>query len=247
VYSTQETDSYTFTGATVGLTSPLSSSSAASTGTPAGSESNTGTLDVGQSYVGPAIGRPAENTFTPVGLSLPDYVRGDALTTPLPIFTTNNVAEAFFTGSGNAAGSGSWAVTAPISLSAAGTLSLTFHYTNDLALAITGPAPGSVAADYNYTVTIRDSSGAVVYTASPDVVNNALSLIAPGAIDLPGSGILTITSGVLTAGTYTGSIQGSEHVFVDSAVPEPSSAVLLGVPVAIAICVLVTRRKSAPL
>ena len=243
-YSVQETNTYVFSGGTVGLISPLSSTSTASTGSPPGSESHTGILDALQSYAGPALGRPAENTFTPIGMTTPDYARGDALMTLTPGFTTHNVAETYFTGIGNAAGSGSWAVSAPITLSAAGAVTLSFNYTNNITLAIAA-ASGSLAADYTYTFTIRDSLGSVVFSSSPNALNTALSLNAPGSIALPGSGTISITSGTLAAGTYTGSLQGSEHVFVNSAVPEPSSCILLGSGVVVTLVALRIRRRPA--
>jgi len=223
-YSVQQTSGYTFSGATVGTLTPLSSTSAAQVGNPSGNEAHTGGLDALQSYAGPAAGRPAENTFTALGQVNPDYARGDALVTAPPsAFGTNNVAEAYMIGPGNSAGSGSWAVSAPVVLTTGGALTLTFNYTNRITLVNTGsPAPGAVAADYGYTFTIQNAAGAVVFTSSPSAINNNLSLGTTGSIDLPGSGSISITSTTLTAGTYTATITGSEHTFINT-VPEPTS------------------------
>jgi len=228
-YAVEQTNTYTFTGATVGALTPLSSTSSAQVGSPSGSEAHSGTFDALQSYVGPIAGRPAENTFTPLGQVNPDYARGDALVTTAPAaFTTNNVAESYMVSAGgNSAASGSWAVSAPITVSTAGAVTLTFNYTNQLTVIHTGVPGGTVAADFGYTFTIRDSTGAIVFTSSPNALNANASLIAAGSISTPGSGTISITSGTLAVGTYTASIAGSEHTFINS-VPEPSSCVLLG-------------------
>jgi hypothetical protein len=228
-YAVEQTNTYTFTGATLGAFSPLSSTSSAQVGAPSGSETHSGTLDALQSYVGPIAGRPAENTFTPLGQVNPDYARGDALvTTPPSAITTNNVSESYMVSAGgNSAAAGSWAISAPITVTTAGAVTLGFNYTNQLTVIHTGVPGGSVAADFGYTFTIRDSTGTVVFTSSPNAINATTSLTAVGSISTPGSGTISITSGVLAVGTYTMSIAGSEHTFINS-VPEPSSCVLLG-------------------
>ena len=228
-YAVEQTNTYTFTGATIGTLTPLSSTSSAQVGSPSGSEAHSGTFDALQSYVGTIAGRPAENTFTPLGQVNPDYARGDALVTAPPAaFTTNNVAESYMVSAGgNSAASGSWAVSAPITVTTAGAVTLGFNYTNQLSIIHTGVPGGTVAADFGYTFTIRDSTGAVVFTSSPNALNVNASLSSVGSISTPGSGTISITSGVLAVGTYTASIAGSEHTFINS-VPEPSSCVLLG-------------------
>lgn len=230
-YSVQLTSNYTFTGSglTVGPIFPLSSSSAAqNTGaTPPGADAHAGTLDVLQSYVGPGGGKPPENSFGPKGLTTPDYSRGDALITAAPAaFSTNNVAELYLASPfGTAAGAGSWSVSASLTLSATGTITLGFDYTNLLTVINSTPG-GSVQADYSYVWTIRDSSGAVVFSASPTAVNQSVSLTAPGSISTPGAGTVSIVSIALAPGTYTGTISGTENVFA-TAVPEPTTLTLL--------------------
>src|SRR5258708_3743262 len=105
VFSVQQTSGYVITGASVAAISSFSLSSAAQTAgaTPPGGESQVGTLDAPQSYVGPAAGRPAENFFGRKGQVDADYARGDALITPAPGFSTSSVAEAWVAGSGNSA------------------------------------------------------------------------------------------------------------------------------------------------
>jgi hypothetical protein len=245
-YSVQETSTYVFSGATVGAITPLSATSGAQTGSPSGSEAHSGTLDALQSYVGPGP-RPAENTFTPLGQVNPSYVRGDALLTTAA-FTTHNVAEGFLNGPGNSAGSGSWSVSAPITFGGSGTVTLSFNFTNLLTL-VNAPIPtalsGSVAADYGYTFSIQDSAGATVFTSSPTAVNRSLSFTTPGSSSTPGSGSISITSGILGPGTYTATIAGSEHVFLN-AIPEPSSAILLGCAGVTLVFGVFARRRLTP-
>lgn len=227
-YSVQQTSGYTFTGASVGPVSPNTSSSSAQMASPTGFDSHVGTLDALEAFVGPG-GKPPENTFTPKGMVDADYSRGDALLTQGP-FTTNNVAELFLAGAGNAQGAGAWSASAPITLSSSGAVSLTFDFTNQLSVVNTGaPFPGTVQASYTYNFNIQDAGGTVVFSSSPTAVNRSISLISPGSTTLPGAGTVTITSGTLAAGTYTATISGSENVFASavSPVPEPSSCVLL--------------------
>ena len=230
-YAVQQTDTYTFTGATLGAFSPLSSTSSAQVGSPSGSEGHSGGLDALQSYVGPIAGRPAENTFTALGQVNPDYARGDSLVTvPPSALTTSNVAESFMVSAGgNSSASGSWSVNAPFTIGTPGTVTLGFHFLNQLTVLHTGVPGGTVAADYGYTFTIRDANGSSVFTSSPNAVNLNGSLSAAGSISTPGSGTLAITSGTLAVGSYTATLSGSEHTFINSnPVPEPSSCVLLG-------------------
>jgi len=244
-YAVEQTNTYTFSGATVGTFSPGSSTSAAQIGSPSGSEAHTDVADALQSYVGPPGGRPAENTFTPKGQVTPDYARGDTLVTVPPAgITTNNVAESFMvTAGGNSAAAGSWSLSAPITVSTAGAFTTTFNYTNQVTVIHTGVPGGTVAADFGYTLTIRDSTGAVVFTSSPNAVNANASLTALGSISTPGSGTLSITSGVLAVGTYTLSIAGTEDTFINS-VPEPGSIALMGIGMVSMVGYAIRRRKA---
>ena len=171
---------------------------------------------------------PAENTFTPKGQTTPDYSRGDALVTLAPsAFTTNNVAELDLDALGNATGAGSWAVSAPLTLAGAGSVSLSFGFTNQLTVINAGPLPAIVQASYSYTFNLQDSSGALVFSSAPAALNHAISLIAPGSVSLPGSGTVTITSGTLAAGSYTMTLSGTENVFAN-VTPEPAGLLLFG-------------------
>ena len=227
-YAVQQTSGYSITGSTIGDLTPLSTTSAAQVGSPTGGDVHTGGFDAVQAYVGPAAGKPAENTFTPLGQTNASYVRGDALVTTGAAFGTNNVAEAYLTGAGNSAGSGSWAVSSLITLTASGTVTLSFSYTNQLTIVNTGsPYPGTVAADYGYTFTIQNANGTTAFTISPDALNKNLSLGSTGSITsgTPTSTMISLTSTTLAAGTYTATISGSEHTFINAAVPEPSSII----------------------
>jgi len=239
-YAVQQTTGYTFAGGTVGTLTPLSSTSSAQVGSISGSEAHVGGLDALQSYVGSA--RPGENTFTALGQVNPDYARGDALVTAPPgNFGTNNVAEAYLIGPGNSAGSGSWAVSAPVTVATPSALTLAFNYTNQLIVNNTGvPVPGTVAADFSYTFTLQDANGVVIFTSSPTAINGNASLTVPGSINRPGSGSIAILTGLLSVGTYTATISGSEHTFINS-VPEPSSVLLSAV--GIGVLGLVMRKR----
>ena len=162
-YAVQQTTGYSFTGGTVGPSPPHPVQRPPSSATRRSADAHVGQFDAAQSYVGPAAGKPAENTFTPKGQTTPDYVRGDVLVSPgpAPAFGTNNVAEGFLNGPGNAAGSGSWTITAPVTITSAGALTLSFSYTNLINL-VNAPVPsapsGVVSGDFSYTFTIATST-----------------------------------------------------------------------------------------
>jgi hypothetical protein len=223
-YAEQTITSLAFTGATVGTVGMGSQSSASQIGVPGGSESHTASLDALQSFVGPS-GRPAENTYTPLGQVHPDYIRGDSqIVAPA---TLNSVAEGFKTFPGNSAGAGSVSLSAPITVTAAGTVTLSFNFANMVSVFQNSPG-GSVAANVTFEFDIQNSSGTNVFRSTPDAVNVSFSLTTIGNAGATGSGSVTITSGVLAAGTYQGTITEGSNVFI-SAVPEPSSVVLMGI------------------
>jgi hypothetical protein len=236
-YAVQQTSSYTITGATAGTISPGASSSSAQVANPSGSDAHSSVSDALESYVGPAGGKPAENTFTAKGQTTPDFSRGDSLiiTTPL---ATNNVAELYLTNAGNASGSGSWSLSIPLTVSTPGTVTLGFNYTNQLQVIDTGSLSGSVQSSYSYTFSIQNSSFQNIFSSSPTTVNNTLSLAAAGSSNFPGSGTVSITSQTLSAGSYTGTITGTETASANL-VPEPSSIALIG----LSLLPLVRRRR----
>jgi hypothetical protein len=177
-------------------------------------------------------------------MTTPDYARGDALVTA-PTLSTASVAEGFMADAGIATGSSAWSISAPLTLSVAGAVSLSFNYSNQFSLVNTTTPSGAVSADYNYTFSIKDSGGSIVFTSSPNAVNEALSLSSQGSNSPAGSGSISITSTTLTAGTYTMTLSGSSHVFIN-AVPEPSTdALLVSGAALIAGLALKLRRRSA--
>jgi hypothetical protein len=223
-YSVEQTSGYSVSGATLGSLSFFSSSGAFQNASPSGSESQGSTSDTLQSYVGPGAGRPAENTFTPKGMTTPSYSRGDALLGS-PTLSTASVAEGFLTSAGNGNGTGAWSISAPLSLISSGAVTLSFNFSNQLSLVNTAPA-GAIAADFSYDFDIQNSSGVVVFSSAPTSVNRTMSLTSLGNISQPAAGSLSITSTTLAAGSYTMTLSGASHVFIN-AVPEPSTYMLL--------------------
>ncbi len=237
-YSVQQTSGYSFVAGagsgvlTIGTASPGTGSSAAVVGSPTDGIAHTGDLDVLQSYVGPGGTAPPENTWTAKGQVDPDYARGDALLDlGTTTFATNNVAELYLGGLGNATASGSWSVSADLTLTGgSNTITMGFTYSNNLTVDNSTPG-GSVQADFSYVWTIRDkATGVVVYSSGLDpasaAVNKTASQTSLGSIVNPGGGVISFTSVSLAAGTYVGTIAGTENVFA-SAVPEPSTWALL--------------------
>jgi hypothetical protein len=220
-YAVQQTTGYTFTGATAGTISMSSSSSASQNASPSGSDAHSGTNDALESYVGPAAGKPPENTFTPKGQTTPDYSRGDAAF-GAAAFGTNNVAELDLDGGGNASGAGSWAATVPVTVTTGGALTVTLAYTNQLALVNTGSPAGTVQASYSWNFTLQNSASTVVFSSSPSALNLSAGLTSIGTTTIPGSGTVAVTTGALAAGTYNATFTGTETVFAN-AVPEPAA------------------------
>jgi hypothetical protein len=239
-YSVQQTNGYSVSGASLGSATLFSSSGASLGGSPG--ESFNGSADTLQSYVGNPAGRPAENTFPAKGMTTPDYGRGDALLTA-PTLSTASVAEALLAGSGSTSGTGAWSISAPLTLSIAGSVTLSFNYTNQLSLVNDTTPSGAVATDFTYDFNIQNSSGITVFSSSPTAVNRTLSLTSQGNLSFPSSGSISITSGTLSAGTYTMTLSGASHVFINSAVPEPSTyMLLLSGSALVAVCARARRR-----
>jgi len=249
-YATQTLNTFAFSstpaGATIGALTTQASTSAINVqgATPSGIAGDTAERDPLSAYVGNAP-IPAQNTFTPVGAINPDYSRGDALITPA--FTISTVGEGYLTPPGRETGAGSFSVSAPTTLATAGTVTLTFNYTNDLNAFLTG-GPGLTSASNSFNFTITTVGGTVIlFSSSPTAVNNSVSLTTPGSNDIaPGAGSISITSGVLPAGTYTASIAGTSKVELNqSIIPEPSSVILLGSGLVLGLGTAVRRARKA--
>ena len=238
-YSLQQTSGYTLTGGTLGLFSPNTSSSAAQTATPSGFEAHSGLADTLQSYAGPAVGRPAENTFAKKGQTTPDYSRGDSLIN-LVAPASNDVAELYLTSTGNSSGSGAWSISAPLTLTAPGSVTFGFNFNNELQVINDGG--GTAQAKFSYNLSIQDSGGNTLFDTSPTNLNRSVSLASPGNVDSITTGAITVTSGSLAAGTYVVTVSGNESVFGNlTVVPEPTTLSLIGLG-----CVgLLARRRKA--
>jgi PEP-CTERM motif len=89
--------------------------------------------------------------------------------------------------------------------------------------------------------------GTLVFSSSPDAVNEAASLSAMGTVSLPGSGSVSITSTSLAVGTYTAAIEGSEHVFLNVlGIPEPSSCSMMGSGFVAALGIALRNNRRRP-
>jgi hypothetical protein len=227
-FSLQQTSGYSLTGGALGLFSPNTSTSAAQTAVPSTFEAHSGLADALESYAGPLAGRPPENTFTKKGQTTPDYSRGDTLINIVNP-ASNDVAELYLTSLGNSSGSGAWSVSAPLTLTSSGSVTLGFSFNNELQVINDGG--GTAQAKYSYNISIQDANGVTVFDNSPTVVNRSMSLATAGAFDVVSSGSAAVTSGTLPVGTYVITLSGNESVFGNlTVVPEPAalSVIALG-------------------
>ncbi len=187
------------------------------------------------------------------------FSRGDALITPgSGLFstsgvTTSNVAETFMTGATHAAGSGtgSWAITANFTVSGAATtgatLSYSTGYSNYLFASIfssTDGLPGiSAHANYALDFTLKNSAGLLIGEVTPGALNHSDGT-PPNTVGLLLSGT---DSGQIHAGlgdgSYSLTITGTEIVQAATAVPEPSSLILMCLGGGVGLVVLTARRR----
>lgn len=243
-YSTQTLDNFTFTGAAIQM--PLTTStqdSAILTGFPGAV--NQDPTDALVSFVGAANAGSAQNFFGQGGaLGSPSFARGDVRWAG---GVASTVAEGSLIVPGQASGAASFNISAFITLSAAGVVTLGFDYDNDLVAQIAGSYAGLAAANYSFNFTITNQAGNnVLFSSSPDEVNTSVSVIvSPGSIIESASGSVSITSTTLQAGTYLATITGSSQISLRQAVPEPTSVALLGCGVAavVATAARQTRRR----
>lgn len=217
-FVTQQTSNYSFTNATSGEPSVSSSTEAEQTAIPSGSEVQNGSFDPLQSYVGPALGRPAENFFGRKGLATPDYSRADSLTS-VPL-TPRNVAELFLTNAGTANASSTSVVSLPLTVLTPGPVTITMNVSNWLVLQHSGTVSGVVQVSHGFELNI-DQSGNTVFSVEPGSLNRLATLKAFGSDELIVSGQVSLTTSALEPGDYTATFSSMETVFADL-VPEPA-------------------------
>jgi hypothetical protein len=141
------------------------------------------------------------------------------------------VAESFLNTVGGPAaetGGASLSSSLPFTLGTDTALTFSYKYSNHL-LAFSTGSPATAVADYHFTLTLQDRTGATVFTSSPADTN--LSATAPpSGADTVGAGTRTVTTQALAAGQYTLILTEMADSFVTPAatgVPEPASLTLL--------------------
>jgi hypothetical protein len=154
--------------------------------------------------------------------------------------STNDVAELYLNSLGNSSGSGAWSLSAPLTLTSIGAVTLTFNFANELQLLNDGN--GTAQGKYSFNVSIQTPTGGVVFDESPSSVNRSLSLLSAGSIDSISSGTVVLTSNTLSAGSYFITVSGNESAFGSvTQVPEPATLSVIGLG-----CVaLLARRRRA--
>jgi hypothetical protein len=247
----------TFSGATPVVTITSDSSTINGSGS-----SNSDPVDAPQAYLGAPPAAP-QNDFAqfatfPSGPpqtagTLPtspnSFSRGDVLVVPTGASNSGStVAESFLDGSGltkNGTAASSYTASFSFTPTATTTLAIAYNYANDIYVATTGT--GNASATYKFAITIKDASGAVVFSSTTDQTN--LNLVAPpqgGEIIQNGS--QTVTTGSLTAGnSYTLIFSGNANTSVlVAAVPEPGPMSLAAVGGVVATVIGVVRRRRRP-
>jgi len=230
-YSEQTLSGFTFTGATIDLPNLTTTTNdgANQNVPPAGAAGDSNPTDSLQAFIGAPADNPGENSFTPHGVTATNYVRSDVLITPA--FTVSTVAEGNLTGLGSSGGQSQWTISAPITVTSAGTVTLSFTFANLLTVISTGALgneTGSARYSFSFSIDTLTSPSVNLFQSAPIDVNAAVSRNNAGTSTQPGGGVVTITSTTLAAGTYQATITGSSGVLLTAAVPEPASCVMLG-------------------
>jgi len=200
--------------------------------------SNSNQLDAIQAYqnAGPGGAAPGQNNFNRTALGNPpastnNFTRGDSqiATTALGAITSGSVvAESFLNtalaGSpANETGSGGLGAALTFVQSTTGNLAITYNYANDILSFTT--AQGKASASYGFGITIRDNTGAIVFSSQTAETNSTFTAPPQGA-ELIRQGIQTVTANGLIGGqTYSIAFNVTAQSAVN-AVPEPGSVVL---------------------
>jgi len=250
-FASQSISGIRITG-TTGGTLVSTSTTAAETLNGSGA-SNSAPLDTPQAYGGtpPA---PPQNTFTkfatfpagplngtqPTGVTtgaLGNFARGDAVITSTDLFGATgaaaaNVAEAYVN-PGTATGNGGVSLTASFKTTATPAVAVTFNFSNDLYAATLG-AGSAAQASYQFTFTVKNAAGAVVFESTTDPINSGLVNTTTGSppntpeLLQTGSATINIT-GLAANQAYSITItSGAAVSVISTAVPAPTSIVMLG-------------------
>jgi len=159
----------------------------------------------------------------------PSFTRGDVL------FTTGGpgvnsgavVSESLIsTGGGNPTSETAQAgLTAALNftLATSSALTIAYSYANDIFVFTTGPS--TAKANFNFSITIKDASGAIVFASQTNPTNVNLAAPPQGAEQI-NSGMEAVVTPLLAAGTQYSivfSVQSQTSVTALNPVPEPGS------------------------
>jgi len=254
-------------------TGTLSAASAVTTGTTDSATQNASgisradPLDALQSYLGtpppppqnyfvkyaafpgapPIPSGTAPNGLTTGGGTLDSFTRGDVLITGVTSTSSSSVvAESFLKGApGHESGSGALSATVTIRPSDTTKLTIAYNFAND-AYVMTS-AGGGAQAQYHFDITIKDSTGALVFSSSTADTNLSLGS-PPNGDEILRSGTETVTTTTLTGGAdYTVIFSSSAATFVatENVIPEPSTVVMASSAVLIGLFWTRHRRRPA--
>jgi len=111
-------------------------------------------------------------------------------------------------------------VSGNFTLGTSSALTISYNYANDIFVFTT--ASGTAKANFNFTITIKDASGAVVFASQTNATNVNLAAPPQGAEQI-NSGMEAVVTPLLAAGTQYTIIFSEQSQTTVTAVPEPGS------------------------